>query len=590
MSNNKDFEVFIPCKDKELHSSILEILDKTKYINGTLAIYLSHDEFLGLTHVAIGERYGVGKVTDTNDLYYSNFNRVLEYKWRENVSVKHDSRDASILPIIKLSDEAFDTIIKNAPKNSNEIEFGYYPKNSVGLDQSDIRRRKKTGITYTLPYVNVYSYNEYNNIKLKEYRIGYDKFVFVPMMLENNDKKTVIFKVEPIKWKIDRERKILIATYPVLGGIPYNKDRFKQACPYKDSYLYYFLNEIFLRDAILSQVDLDIKKKGSTYEEKSRNEIEILIDEISNYSQYYHGSDDINSIVKSLIDKYNSDINSLKTSTGLTLYTEEGLYNNLISDLNRILDKLKRSSESSKEYHDILELINNCIDTFNGKSCESDNELYKDILSISKDMLPNISKNEDKKKEIKDRLLSLFMQDKDEIETYLKYISTFSDGINLRIDYKTLPYKNIKEYEKHFRIRLHPVLERMLSISKESETNELIQSRQNILNKIKDNYTNSEYVNEFLYLISIFRFARSESNNKHIDFLINSIKEEYKKLSSEVSEEELKGIITHNISSNDINDIVGALNEILKRIYRMLEEINSNKERIKRLNSYLIKL
>lgn len=204
--------------------------------------------------------------------------------------------------------------------------------------------------------------------------------------------------------------------------------------------------------------------------------------------------------------------------------------------------------------------------------------------------MPSISKDEDKKKEIKERLLSLFIQDKDEIETYLKYITTFSDGINLRIDYKTLQYKNIKEYERYFRMRLHPVLERMVSISKESEMDALIQSRQDILNKIKDDYTNSEYVNECLYLISIFRFARSESNNKHIDFLINSIKEEYNKLSKEVSEEELKGIITYDISSNDINDIVNELNEILKRIYNLSNSVQTQKEKVKRLNNYLINI
>ena len=139
-------------------------------------------------------------------------------------------------------------------------------------------------------------------------------------------------------------------------------------------------------------------------------------------------------------------------------------------------------------------------------------------------------------------------------------------------------------------MRLHPVLERMVSISKESEMDALIQSRQDILNKIKDDYTNSEYVNECLYLISIFRFARSESNNKHIDFLINSIKEEYNKLSKEVSEEELKGIITYDISSNDINDIANELNEILKRIYNLSNSVQTQKEKVKRLNNYLINI
>ncbi|UKI58337.1 MAG: hypothetical protein L6V81_02670 [Clostridium sp.] len=52
-----------------------------------------------------------------------------------------------------------------------------------------------------------------------------------------------------------------------------------------------------------------------------------------------------------------------------------------------------------------------------------------------------------------------------------------------------IKHYNIKIYKKNmkdiFRMRLHPVLERMVSISKESEMDALIQSRQDILNKIK---------------------------------------------------------------------------------------------------------
>ena len=72
--------------------------------------------------------------------------------------------------------------------------------------------------------------------------------------------------------------------------------------------------------------------------------------------------------------------------------------------------------------------------------------------------------------------------------------------------------------------------------------------------------------------------------------MINSIKEEYNKLSKEVSEEELKGIITYDISSNDINDIVNELNEILKRIYNLSNSVQTQKEKVKRLNNYLINI
>ena len=598
MSNNKSFEVFIPYATSKVNADILKILSSSMSKKRTLA-----DRNNSLEIVVSG-KYDLldPEYLDAPDEYYiEDFDKVYSHHYLTFENRREFSLKSVILPIIKLSDEAFEDIVGNIPRGVDEIELGYYPRTALSIYNLyfffenvlknriiNIKNKKFTGKTYTFGDLNTYVSPSSITTKCKEYLIDGEKYIFIE---DKNGNARILssYKVEPIKWKIDRKRKTLIAMHPVLGGIPYNKDKSNKPCPYKDSYLYYFLNEIFLKEAILDYVNIKDKEVPVNIQNHS-NEIETLISEISVYVEYYHGSDDINSIVKSLIDKYNADINSLKTNTGLILYTEEGLYNNLVSDLNRILDKLKRSSESSKEYHDILELINNCIDTFNGKSCESDNELYKDILNISNDILPSISKDEKKKKEIKERLLSLFIQDKDEIETYLKYITTFSDGINLRMDYKTLQYKNIKEYERYFRMRLHPVLERMVSISKESEMDALIQSRQDILNKIKDDYTNSEYVNECLYLISIFRFARSESNNKHIDFLINSIKEEYNKLSKEVSEEELKGIITYDISSNDINDIVNELNETLKRIYNLSNSVQTQKEKVKRLNNYLINI
>lgn len=599
MSNNKSFEVFIPYATSQVNADILKILSSS-IISGERTLADRNNSL----EIVVSGKYDLldPEYLDAPDEYYiEDFDKVYSHHYLTFENRREFSSKSVILPIIKLSDEAFEEIIGNIPRGVDEIELGYYPGTPVTIYNFkfffenisknkiiNIKDKEFTGKTYTLGDLNTYVSPSSITTKCKEYLIDGEKYIFIE---DKNGNVRILssYKVEPIKWKIDRERKTLIAMHPVLGGIPYNKDKSNKPCPYKDSYLYYFLNEIFLKEAILDYVNIKDKEVPVNIQNHS-NEIETLISEISVYVEYYHESDDINSIVKSLIDKYNADINSLKTNTGLILYTEEGLYNNLVSDLNRILDKLKRSSESSKEYHDILELINNCIDTFNGKSCESDNELYKDILNISNDILPSISKDEDKKKEIKERLLSLFIQDKDEIETYLKYITTFSDGINLRIDYKTLQYKNIKEYERYFRMRLHPVLERMVSISKESEMDALIQSRQDILNKIKDDYTNSEYVNECLYLISIFRFARSESNNKHIDFLINSIKEEYNKLSKEVSEEELKGIITYDISSNDINDIVNELNEILKRIYNLSNSVQTQKEKVKRLNNYLINI
>ena len=404
MSNNKSFEVFIPYATSKVNADILKILSSSMSKKRTLAGRNNSLE------IVVSGKYDLSdsEYLDTPDEYYiEDFDKVYSHHYLTFENRREFSLKSVILPIIKLSDEAFEDIVGNIPRGVDEIELGYYPRTALSIYNLyfffenvlknriiNIKNKKFTGKTYTFGDLNTYVSPSSITTKCKEYLIDGEKYIFIE---DKNGNARILssYKVEPIKWKIDRERKTLIAMHPVLGGIPYNKDKSNKPCPYKDSYLYYFLNEIFLKEAILDYVNIKDKEVPVNIQNHS-NEIETLISEISVYVEYYHGSDDINSIVKSLIDKYNADINSLKTNTGLILYTEEGLYNNLVSDLNRILDKLKRSSESSKEYHDILELINNCIDTFNGKPCESDNELYKEI---SKFIIDNIDDDIDINKE-----------------------------------------------------------------------------------------------------------------------------------------------------------------------------------------------
>ena len=234
------------------------------------------------------------------------------------------------------------------------------------------------------------------------------------------------------------------------------------------SNIYNFLNSTFLNELIFQHQEKKFENTSETLMKMPSDEITSLLNEIRLYAMYYHGEEDIEEIISTLLDKYNNDLNNLINNDGLVLYTEEGLHNNLILSLNTLLDKLKRNADNNLEYNRIIDYIDKCIDGLNGKISDSPSELYRDLCRINHDILLNLSSNTNKSEEIRSKIISLLSEDKKKIEEYLSYISTLTQGINLRLDTKTLPYKNISEYENYFRMRLHPILENILNISKTS--------------------------------------------------------------------------------------------------------------------------
>ena len=329
------------------------------------------------------------------------------------------------------------------------------------------------------------------------------------------------------------------------------------------------------------------------------DEITSLLNEIRLYAMYYHGEEDIEEIISSLLDKYNSDLNNLINNEGLVLYTEEGLHNNLILSLNTLLDKLKRNADNNLEYNRIIDYIDKCIDGLNGKIIDSPSELYRDLCRINHDILPNLSSNTNKSEEIRCKIISLLREDKKKIEEYLSYISTLTQGINLRLDTKTLPYKNISEYENYFRMRLHPVLENILNISKSEEHDILIKSREEMLNRISDDRCNKDYINDVLRTIykkigncnnNNNEMELTESNNKHINILLKEIYNEIltiMEIDSEMTED-LKRIVGIYIRTDDLNEIVNILNNILIELYKLHDRLNAKQEKVMRISKYFV--
>lgn len=579
-----DYEVIIPdiyligkCTGSEILLEHINDIKRTDLCDDLLPFELHRETLIELSNTYMYCIKG-GKVLDVCNYY-------IDVKDNDIVNEVYNKRIKSnrlcILPIIKLNDETFNSITKDIDEDETTITLGNYPKRRVyrlkELERLENKYRIYTGNSFTLPTIK--PYNKKGEKKYKVSQKKYSEFEvdgkrYIEHKSNNN---TTIYEVQPLEWYIDRKRKLLISTDLLLSNIPYIKKGNKEKRELKDSDLYKYLNETFLKEISLTKKNIIVKESHT-----ESDEITILLNEIRLYSMYYHGNEDVEEIILTLLNKYNNDLNELMNNKGLTLYTEEGLYNNLIQTLNTLLDKLKRNTESNIEYHNILEYINECISILNNNKIDTNNELQKDLLSINE----IISKLSDKS--IKNEIIDIFNKDKIEIENYLSYITTLSNGINLRLEYKTLPYKNIKEYEKYFRIKLQSLLEKLLTISKDEEYKTLIKNREDLLNKISDNKCNKDYINEVLNSIKNHKYLESNSNIKHINTLLETIYKEtllIRKLNKD-SVNDIDNILNINIDTDDINEIVDILNNILKSLYRLENDINYEQEKIKRLNKY----
>ena len=527
--------------------------------------------------IKINKSYKKRKYNDEN---------VVEYKtWYEY-----------LLPILKLSPEDFKKITKTTDKD-NIVEFGCFPSTIVNDINEEERlrqcKRKFTGNRYTLPVGNYYKGGKKVEDENKgefvakrivdlesfpEYEIDGERYIDYR---ELGTSKSYLFRIEPLSWHIDSEKSELVCANLPVSGIIYDSLCSIKMVSYNDSLVRKYLEGNFLKEAILNHIKQEEKLPEQT------SEVTELLKKIRTYKEQYHGKEDINEIIRDIIRKYNEDLESLKSKSGLTLYTEEGLYLKLLSDLNRILDKLKRGSESSKEYCDILKLIEDSIDTLEGQQKETDNELLKDIQKISTEILPKLSNNPKKQEEFKQRIFEELRNDRDKVKSYLEYMNTLSKEITLKTS-KNLGFKTLKEYETNFRIRLHPILESIRNTSLEEEKLALIDNKNKLLKELSGGKLDRDLVNFELYRILESLYRNDFQESRIINVLLNEINSLVKELRSyNVRPEPAFSI---NIPSDNIEDIVNTLNVIIIKLHKMILTTKESQEKHIRLSKYKISI
>ena len=563
---------------------------------------LTEAESTDLSHLLDKDRFRFNGLYDnTIMLIYEDPN----YKTKGNLSFYKDPRGyldideyktwyEYLLPILKLSKEDFERLAKTAD-NDNIVEFGYFPsKMVININEEERLRqckRKFTGNRYTLPISSYYKggkkVEQENKFKFvakrivdlesfPEYEIDGERYI---EYREQGGKKSCFFKVEPLRWHINPDTRELMCTTLPVNGIIYNDFCGITKVSYNDSLVRKYLEENFLKEAILNHIKEEEKIPPQT------NEVTKLLKEIRTYKEQYHGTEDINEIIRDIIKKYNEDLESLKSKSGLTLYTEKGLYLKLLSDLNRILDKLKRGSESSKEYCDILKLIEDSITALEGQQKETDNELLKDIQKISTELLPKLSNNSKKQEEIKKRILKELTSDRDKVKSYLEYINVLSKDITLSTP-KNLGFKTLSEYETNFRIRLHPILENIFQLSLEEEKQVLIDKKNEVLRKLDSKNITKEEVNYELFRILETHY---KSNFKDCS-IVNTLLKEINRLVKELKSYSVRPEPAFNVDipNDDLNGIVESLDTIITNLHKMLIAAKTEQRKVLRINSYKV--
>lgn len=244
--------------------------------------------------------------------------------------------------------------------------------------------------------------------------------------------------------------------------------------------------------------------------------------------------------------------------------------------------------ESSKEYNKILDFIDKCIDALHDKETECDSELYKDIYRIHSEIFPKLTS--DHKTVLRRKIITLLEEDKKDIKAYLEYINTLTDGINLRLAPPLLGYKDLSSYETHFRIKLHPVLESMVSMSRNEEKRIEIEARKFMLNELSKFSSNKQFISTALMLINNGNYIHIDSNNRFIDKLLDSINKEVKSIRINRRDIDLKSVLSIELESYDILSISKALSKIMISLHKINLDIEEEKAKAKKLNKYLVKI
>ena len=248
------------------------------------------------------KKYGMAsKDTDFSVLNNNEKGSYWTSSKEENISVKTINCDGKVSfnyvtvnpigcrPVISYSFiKNFAKVIDDKKFGVLEIEYGEYPKDFVSSKEKDILEKlyknnslNKTKKTYSIststgpgPYFDT-------KISYDEYEYNGEKYIMVDSKFDDFGKieKRGIrdwIKVEPVRFLVDKKLDFAITKDIVFSGVCFTDDSCSSA-EQKKTYLYKYLNEVFAKDIVPSNIytnsvninedtDIYIKLSGGKYQ------------------------------------------------------------------------------------------------------------------------------------------------------------------------------------------------------------------------------------------------------------------------------------------------------------------------------------
>lgn len=422
-----------------------------------------------------------------------------------------------------------------------------------------------------------YPVYEFENKKYIRYQVNqcWDSRIFVdkmigvksePVILSNNLAYTngeyVWVEVSQIPWIVDIERKTLIAEEGLLSGIQFDSfDANYQPINYETSFIKKFLNN-YLKGEILKNEHILVKGKNkqqnTSEENKNNDQVTSLLNKIQEYRKYYFGTMNIEEKVKKLLSNYNMALDKLsrKIDQGnneLSIETSNPklLYQRLILDLEEILMELKIHGEKVKNYHDMIDILTECIKNEVDPNKDELCTTIHTIKSVILEFIPNPKIKSQLKKELNDIIANNINRNKAYIEEF-----KHNDGIK---------NKSLEELKLEFKRDLQPFLENRLV--KVIENQDLVNEIMNNVKSMIDNHF-------------------TESKNKMVRnylSILNDIISRIKDIGTNEDRERVRQIVGLDFNiDDDINLIMRKLEAMIKEAYKIQldieERIAKNKE------------
>ena len=309
-----------------------------------------------------------------------------------NVSIYWEYSDLAIRPVLPFSS------IDNIPSNGVskrledgilEIEFGYYPQQEVNENMGKKlekifktrflnRRMQKTGNTYTiiskdisnsvnpaLITINEYEYDEKRYVRINSQNISSDES---PLSTRGifKSKDIVWIEVQPVKWLVDEEAKIMLSEKLLFAGMKMWYV-FNSTTSFEDSNIKCHLNNTFakelLQDTKTNKRNEDAKQSKVELKDKVLNLLEATLNEIEPMNISVEDKKEVIEKLKDLGQEYVTKMTKFKTlqnssQINLCLDSEYSIQYEYIQKIISLKLNLEETQEKYTEENDLKKQLN----------------------------------------------------------------------------------------------------------------------------------------------------------------------------------------------------------------------------------------